>query len=174
MRTVTYGAACSLDHFIARDDGAVDWLRWSDDVSAIMSAYWATVDTVLMGRKTYEAAVANGSAGSSPGVKGYVFSRTMTVRPLGGVELVTGDAAPFVRELKSLPGKGICVMGGGDLARSLFEADLIDEVGANVHPVLLGSGIPLFRPFGRQLDLELLENRAIGGGCVYLLYRVKR
>ena len=165
MRTVTYGAACSLDHYIARSDGAVDWLRWSKDVGDIMGAYWKTVDCVLMGRKTYEAAVANGSAGSGGAMEGYVFSRTMTEPPAGGMELVTGDAAAFVRDLKSRPGKGICVMGGGDFARALFEADLIDEVGANVHPVLLGSGIPLFQPFGRQLDLELVENRTLDGGC---------
>ena len=174
MRTVTYGAACSLDHYIARDDGAVDWLHWSDDVGKIMGAFWKTVDTILMGRKTYEVAVANGSAGGGGGMKGYVFSRTMTEQPAGGMELVTGDAAEFVRGLKSRPGKGICMMGGGDFARTLFEADLIDEIGANVHPVLLGSGIPLFQPFGRQLDLELVENRTLPGGCAYLLYRVKR
>jgi dihydrofolate reductase len=174
MRTVTYGAACSLDHYIARPDGSVDWLHWSNDVNAIMSSFWKTIDTLVMGRKTYEVAVANGSAGSSGGTKSYVFSRTMTEPPVGGMELVSTDAAEFVRGLKSQEGKGICVMGGGDLARSLLEADLVDEVGVNVHPVLLGTGIPLFLPFGRQLDLELIENRPLDGGCTYLLYRVKR
>jgi dihydrofolate reductase len=173
MRTVTYGAACSLDLYIARDDGAVDWLYWSDDVAAIMAAYWKTIDTILMGRKTYDVSVSMGSA-NMHGMKGYVFSRTMTEQPAGGVELVTGDAVEFVRELKQQPGKGICMMGGGDFARSLFEADLIDEVGVNVQPVLLGSGIPLIQPFSRQVGLELIENRPLDGGCAYLLYRVKR
>jgi dihydrofolate reductase len=69
---------------------------------------------------------------------------------------------------------GICVRGGGRLAHALFEADVIDEVGFNIHPVLLGSGIPLFHEMRRQIDLELLECRPLKNGCVYLLYRVKR
>lgn len=173
MRTVTYGAACSLDHYIAREDGAVDWLHWSNDVAAIMAAYWKTIDTILMGRKTYDVAAGSQSP-AMRGMKGYVFSRTLTGQPAGGMERVTGDAVEFVRALKQQPGKGICMMGGGDLARSLFEADLIDEVGLNVQPVLLGSGIPLFQPMRRQLGLELIENRSIDGGCAYLRYRVKR
>ena len=58
-------------------------------------------------------------------------------------------------------------------ARSLFEAGLIDEVGFNIHPVLLGSGIPLFHPMSRQIDLELRECRAFKNGCVCITYRVK-
>ena len=65
-------------------------------------------------------------------------------------------------------------LGGGDLARSLFEAGLIDEVGFNVHPVLLGSGVPAFHPMTRQTDLELKECRPFKNGCVLLTYRVKR
>jgi dihydrofolate reductase len=65
------------------------------------------------------------------------------------------------------------MMGGGDLARSLFAADLIDEVGLNVHPVLLGAGVPLFTDAGRRVPLELISSRCITGGCVYSTYRVK-
>ncbi|HYH80857.1 MAG TPA: dihydrofolate reductase family protein [Longimicrobium sp.] len=174
MRTVTYGAACSLDHYIARPDGAVDWLHWSDDVAAITTEFWKSIDTVLMGRKTYEVSVAMGAGGGSdPKISTYIFSRTLT-ETAAGAELVSSDAGEFVRELKRREGKGICVMGGGELAASLFEADVIDEVGVNVHPVLLGTGIPLLPPFNRQVDLELIENRPLQGGCAYLLYRVKR
>ena len=70
-------------------------------------------------------------------------------------------------------GKDICLMGGGELARPLLEAGLIDEIGFNIHPVLLGSGIPLFHPMSRQIDLELLECRPFKNGCVYVIYRVK-
>jgi dihydrofolate reductase len=65
-------------------------------------------------------------------------------------------------------------MGGGELAQSLFEADLIDQVGVNIQPVLLGGGIPLFLPLSRQLNLELADHKVLKNGCVYLLYRVKR
>lgn len=173
MRTVTYGAAASLDGFIARQDHSVDWLQWSDDVSAITSRYWSSVDTVVMGRKTYEVMVRGGMK-SYPGVRNYVFSRTLKTRPDPKVELVSDDAAHVVQALKKESGKGICVMGGGELAHALFEADLIDEVGVNIHPVLLGSGIPLFLPSPRQVDLEMVECKPLKGGCVYVLYRVRR
>jgi riboflavin biosynthesis pyrimidine reductase len=65
-------------------------------------------------------------------------------------------------------------MGGGRLANSLFEAGVIDEVGLNVHPILLGSGIPAFLPMKRHVDLELLECTPFENGCVYVRYRVKR
>ncbi len=65
-------------------------------------------------------------------------------------------------------------MGGGELANALFEADLIDEVGVNIHPILLGSGIPMFRELRAQRELELVEHRILKTGCVYLRYRVKR
>ena len=64
------------------------------------------------------------------------------------------------------------MLGGGELARSLFEAGVIDEVGLNIHPVLLGAGVPLFRDAGR-IPLELVESRTIDGGCVYSTYRVR-
>jgi len=174
MRRVTFGVANSLDNFIARTDGAVDWLHFSMDVSAVMAEYWKTIDAVLMGRKTYEVAVAGGRGSSSPGVTTYVFSRTWEDSPGEGVEVVAEDAGGFVRELKRQKGKGICLLGGGELARSLFEAGVIDEVGLNIHPVLLGSGVPLFLGMKQQVDLELLECRAIESGCVLVSYRVKK
>ena len=101
----------------------------------------------------------------------YVFSRTLA--SVGnGAYLVRDDAGEFVRRLKEQPGKGICVMGGGELAQSLFAAGVIDEVGMNVHPVLLGSGVPFFRDPGRRVHLELSESRVIDGGCVLSTYRV--
>lgn len=173
-RLVTYGAACSLDGFIARGDGAVDWLHFSKDVQEIIRHYWTGIDTVLMGRKTWEVAAASGGGGSPYGpMKSYVFSRTLAPGSVKGAEVVAEDAGGFVRALKQEEGKAICVMGGGDLARSLFAAGVIDEVGLNVHPVLLGSGIPLFLDPGRQVDLELASCRQIDGGCVMLTYRAR-
>lgn len=175
MRTVTYGAACSLDGFIAGKNGEIDWLHFSPDVTAIMNKYWASFDTILMGRKTWDAAAAM-SKGANPygSMPTYVFSRTLKSSPNPGVELMSGDAAGFVNALKRKKGKGICVMGGGDFARSLFEGGAIDEVGLNIHPVLLGAGAPLFLDAGRRIKLELLESRVLHGGCVLANYRVKR
>src|SRR5687767_1442004 len=174
MRIVTYGAACSLDGFIAPPDGSMDWLHFSKDVQDFTAAYWASIDTMLMGRKTWEVAIRMGSGGGdagSGGITTYVFSRTLT--SVGhGAHLVRDDAGEFVRKLKEQPGKGICVMGGGELAQSLFAAGVIDEVGLNVHPIILGSGIPFFRDPGRRISLRLTEARVLDGGCVLMNYRV--
>jgi dihydrofolate reductase len=176
MRIVTYGAACSLDGFIAGLDGALDWLHMSADVHQVMAAYWATVDTMLMGRKTWEVSLAQGDASAgSPfaGIPTYVFSRTLERIAAPGVHLVATDAGEFVHDLKQRPGNGICVMGGGELAQALLAADAIDEVGLNIHPVLLGGGVPLFRDAGRRIALQLAECRTIAGGCVLATYRVR-
>ena len=174
VRKVTFGGANSLDNYLARPDHAVDWLLWGKEAAAVMTDYWKTIDTVLMGRKTYEVALRAGHRGGAyPGLKTYVFSRTLSEGSHEGVTVVRQDAAEFVRDLKGQDGKDICLMGGGELARPLFEAGLIDEIGFNIHPVLLGSGIPLFHPMNRQIDLELRECRAFKNGCVYLTYRVK-
>jgi dihydrofolate reductase len=172
VRKVTYGGANSLDNFIARTDHSADWLLWGDEAAAAMADYWKTIDTVLMGRKTYEVALKSGGA-RDLGVTTYVFSRTLKPGSAGSVTVVAADAAEFVLRLKREPGKDICLMGGGELAQSLFEADLIDEIGLNIHPLLLGSGIPLFRALSRQIDLELQECRAFKNSCVLVRYRVK-
>ena len=172
MRKVTFGVANSLDNYIARKDHAVDWLLWGKEAASVTAKFWKTIDTVVMGRKTYEVALKSGTT-SYPGVRNYVFSRTMQESRDEAVEIISEDAAGFVRKLKNQKGKGICVMGGGELAKSLFEANVIDEIGLNIHPVLLGSGIPLFLPMEHQLDLELLECKIFKNGCVLVTYRVK-
>src|SRR5947208_12954906 len=109
MRTVTYGAACTLDGFIAGRDGELDWLHTSGDVQQIMRNYWKSIDTILMGRKTWEEALRlGGGGGSSSNMRTYVFSRRLPSVEGKGVELVQGDAGSFVRELKAAEGKGIC------------------------------------------------------------------
>ncbi|MGH9942956.1 MAG: dihydrofolate reductase family protein [Pyrinomonadaceae bacterium] len=172
MRKVTFGGGNSLDNFIARKDHTTDWLSWSEEVASVSAEFWKTIDTVVMGRKTYEVALKSGTS-SYAGVKNYVFSRTMKESPDKSVEIISEDAAEFVRRLKSKKGKGICVMGGGELAHSLFEANVIDEIGLNIHPVLLGRGIPLFHEMSRQIDLELLDSKTFKNGCVLISYRVK-
>jgi dihydrofolate reductase len=88
------------------------------------------------------------------------------------MELVAGDAVEFVRDLKRAPGKGICLMGGGELAQSLLAAGLVDQVGLNIHPILLGSGIPTFRDAGHRVRLRLTDSRMLEGGCILANYKV--
>ena len=101
-----------------------------------------------------------------------MFSRTLKEIDDPKIELVADDAK-FVSAMRKKKGKGICVMGGGELASALFDAGVIDEVGLNIHPIVLGDGIPMFPRSRRQIDLELLEHQPLQGECVYVLYRVK-
>jgi dihydrofolate reductase len=187
MRTVTYGGAVSLDGFLAGVDDAMDWLFFSKDVQEVMKDYWKNIDTILMGRKTYEFAAAQSRPArkkpknakpnrrrppKDPAMCTYVFSRTLQAIDAPGVELVAGNAAEFVRDLKRRPGKDICLMGGGELAQTLLAADLVDEIGLNIHPVLLGSGIPTFRDPGHRVKLALTGCRQLEGGCVLARYKV--
>ena len=179
MRKVIFGGANSLDNFIAREDGAVDWLLWSDEVTEIMKDFWPRFDCIVMGRKTYDFAMQSAPKGKYAKnpygeIKTYVFSRTLKPGEQNGVEIVAEDPGEFVRKLKKQKGKDICIMGGGELALALFEAGVIDEIGFNIHPVLLGSGIPLFHKMKRQIDLELLECRPMKTGCVYVSYKIKK
>ena len=193
MRKVTYGGACSADGFITGPDEAIDWLRMSKDVEAIIKQSWRGVDTMLMGRKTFEFGQkfqAQGSRGESeqetgggpatPGITSYVFSRTLDDVELrsrlspgqSAPVLVRDDAAGFVRALKAKPGGDIIVMGGGELGTALIEAGLVDEIGFSIHPLLLGGGTPAFQPMGRRVELELIEARAIAEGCVFVRWSV--
>jgi dihydrofolate reductase len=145
---------------------------WSDEAAESMTDYWATIDTILMGRKTYEAALKHGK-GKNPysDVKSYVFSRTL--ENAEGAEIVSENAVEFVRDLKNVEGKDVCVMGGDDFAKTLFEANLINEIGFDIHPILLGNGIPLFYEMNRQIDLELLDCKIFKNSCLLATYRVK-
>jgi dihydrofolate reductase len=173
MRKVTYGGAISLDGFLAGPGEAIDWLRWSDDSAKISAESFKGVDSMLMGRKTFEFAQKMGGGPPMKGVTTYVFSRMLEALPEGaGGVLVGEDAAGFVRRMKSEEGGGILVMGGGALGSALIEAGLIDEIGFSIHPVLLGGGTPAFLPFSGRTELELIEARAIARECVLVRYRV--
>ena len=174
MRKVIFSVANTLDNYIARKDGAVDWILGGAEANSAMTEFWKTIDAVVIGRKTYEPVLKSGAAFPTyPGVKNYVLSRTLKESTDKNVEIIREDAAEFIRKLKMEEGKDIFVMGGGLLARLLFEANLIDQVGVNIHPVLLGSGIPLFHEMSHQIDLELIECKSFKNGCVLVTYRVK-
>jgi dihydrofolate reductase len=180
MRTVTYGGAVSLDGFLADAAGGIDWIHFSKDVQQDMAEFWKDVDTILMGRKTWDFAASSNmdtsevEAAMDPAMRTYVFSRTLDAIDKPGVELVKGDAVKFVRDLKQRPGKGICLMGGGELAQSLIAEGLVDVVGLNIHPILLGSGVPVFRDPGHRVAFTLTECRQLDGDCVVVKYALRR
>ena len=173
MRKVIFRLANSLDNYIARQDGTYDWILSSEETASAMTEFWKSIDTVVIGRKTYEPVLKSGTPFPTfPGIRNYVLSRTLKESPDKNIEVIRKDAVEFIRKLKTEKGKDIFVMGGGMLARPLFEANLIDEVGLNIHPVLLGSGIPLFHEMSHQIDLELIKCKTFKNGCVSLIYRV--
>ncbi|HEV2747865.1 MAG TPA: dihydrofolate reductase family protein [Allosphingosinicella sp.] len=175
MRKLTYGGAVSLDLYLAGPGEAIDWLRWSGDAAAIAAASFEGVDTMLMGRKTFEFAQRMGGGPVPAGVTTYVFSRTLERLPAGaGAQLVGEDAAAAVRRWKEEPGGSILVMGGGELGSALIEAGLVDEIRLTVHPVLLGGGTAAFHPLTRRIELERIEARPIARDCVLLRYRMRK
>lgn len=180
MRKVKYFVANSLDNFIARKDGAVDWL-FMDGTDYGMGDFFKSIDAVLLGRKTYEFALSQNlqpkkkskKSKSDSGMKSYVFSRTLKLSPDDEAQVVSENAGVFVRSLKMEDGKDIWLMGGGELVRSLLLENVVDEISLNIHPLLLGSGVPLFPEIGKQIDLELIDNKVHKNGCIQVTYRVK-
>jgi dihydrofolate reductase len=178
MRKLVYSLTNSLDNFIARTDGGYDWILMDDEIMSEFPKYFASFDTVLMGRKYYEIAYAQNpetgqEASGFMGMKTYVFSRTIKESPHPGVKVISENVGEFVRKLKNESGKDIWLGGGGILAASLLRERLVDEIGLTIQPILLGSGIPLFPDLGLQIDLQLLEYKAYKNGLVSLTYSVK-
>lgn len=172
MRKVIYALAASLDNYVARPDGAVDWLFMQGEHMDDFAKSFASFDAVLMGRKTYEFALGHGMS-AYPNLENYVFSHTMQDSPDKRVKIISDNAGNFVRDLKVAKGKNIWLCGGGVLAASLLAEDLIDEIIINVHPVLLGAGVPLLSDIKKQIDLEMYESKVYKNGLALLSYRVK-
>ena len=174
MRKVKLFVANSLDNFIARPDGGVDWLFTDGDYG--MRAFFKSVDTALMGRKTYDWALAHGgSPDVFKGMTQYVFSRARRGRGKTpeGVRFVSGDVRSFVETLRRADGKDIWLMGGGELTESFLRERLIDEFILTVHPTLLGAGLPLFRGEYPQTELKLLKCKTYKTGLVQLSYGLR-
>jgi dihydrofolate reductase len=172
VRKVILGLGISLDGYIARPDGAVDFLFVPKDFS--MESFFATVDAAIMGRKTYDvAAKGGGSFGGS--MVSYVMSRTLPAGERNGVHVVNNTPAALVRKIRAKPGKHIWLMGGGEIAREFLKADLVDELAIGVVPVLIGEGIPLFPSGFPQREFKLVENITYSKGLIALKYeRVRK
>lgn len=171
MRKVILGLGISIDGYIARLNGAVDFLYMPKDYS--MVPFIATIDTAIMGRKTLDA---GGGSGSLSGWKMdfYIFSRSQPAGVRNGITFVNEDAAVLIHQLRQSKGKDIWLMGGGELASEFLREDLVDELNLGIVPVLLGEGIRLFPGGFPQRNFALLENKRYAKGLISLKYRLVR
>ena len=176
MRSVIYGVGVSLDGYIARPDGTFDFLFMPKDFS--MAEFFASVDTAIMGRKTYEVTKAMGGAPdpgkSGPKITNYVFSRSLPVGEREGFIFVNQTPESLVASLREKKGKDIWLSGGGEIARDFLTADLVDEIHLGVVPVLIGAGLPAFPAGFPQRNFELIENKTFSRGLISLKYNRAR
>jgi dihydrofolate reductase len=163
--------ATSLDGFIARRDGSIDWLaaveRPGEDYGS--TAYYASVDTIVMGRKTYDTAI---------GFEPWPYARMRCVvltsdrarTSRHGEAFYSGDLAALLDRLGAEGARHMYIDGGTIIGQALA-AGLVDEVTVSLIPVLLGDGTPLAPGLGADVRLELVEHRAFPSGLVQLRYR---
>ncbi len=182
MRKLIYSMTASLDGYIARPDGTIDWTVPDEELFLFHTQQTQETGVHLCGRRLYETMVYWETAEESPLVAAQakfaqiwkalpkvVFSTTLE-SVVGNTRLAREGLGEEVSRLKEQPGKDIAV-GGAGLARACMELDLIDEWQLFVSPVLLGGGTPYFPPLEKGIDLELIETRTFGSRVVYLRYR---
>lgn len=173
MRPVRYNVAASLDGYIAGPNGEFDWIP--NDPAVDFAAIFARVDTVLLGRRSYESTRQMGGALWAAGTRVYVFSRTLRQEDHPGVTVVADDAAGVVAALRGEPGDGeIWLFGGGSLFASLLAAGQVDTVEVTVVPVLVGGGVPLLPASAPRTPLVLVDSHEYPSGMVSLSYTVVR
>ncbi len=173
MRKVSLYIATSLDGYLARKDGAIDWLPPITDAEDYgFGAFFARIDTVLLGRKTYELSL---TFGGQPyeGRRCIVFTRTPLAWRDPQAEFVSADVPDFVRALRAESGRDIWLVGGAEMVGAGLAGGVIDEIILTVVPVLLGDGLPLFPPQpGGDRRLRLRETRGFATGLAQLTYDV--
>jgi len=175
-RKVIVHIATSADGYIARSDGDLEWLTSRPAPKGFygMNAFMRSVDTKVLGRKTYEVSLRMGAKFDSQS-RHIVFSRHPPPADApSGVEFVNDAIGPFVSRLREQPGKDIWLMGGGEIIASFLDAQAIDEFVISVAPVFIGDGIPLMARRDRHMPLDLCSSDRFEDGVVQLHYRVRK
>lgn len=167
--------ACSLDGFIAREDGSIDWLTEYENNSETdygYSEFYESIGTVLMGRKTYEQALGFGDWPYGE-KKAYVFTRQKELlHREKNVEFISGDIGKFVSQLEENTEEDIWLVGGSQLVKAFLEENLVQDFIVFLVPIILGSGIPLFDCIGKEIRLRTGEVERYENGLVKVEYEV--
>jgi len=171
-REVILYITASLDGFIADTVGGVDWLEGAEGEDYGYAALMESVDTVLQGSHTYLDVLRLVDYDPYEGKDNIVFTSRDDLPTSPSARFVHDDPVEFVRALKAEPGSRIWLIGGGELASTLVGAGLVDEIDLYVQPVVLGDGIPLWRPPIESHRLELIEAESLPGGLARLRYRL--
>ena len=174
-RKVIVHIAASADGYIAGPDGDLEWLTARPAPKGFygMNKFMKSIDTMVFGRKTYDASLQMGAKFDSKG-RSIVFSRHAPPPDAPpGVEFVNGPIGPYVSRLREEPGKNIWLMGGGELIASFLDEHAIDEFVISVVPVFIGDGIPLIARRHRHVPLKLHSTERFEDGLVQLHYLVQ-
>ena len=172
-RKVILFIAMSLDGYIAREDGDLEWLSVVDDPPQDYgyNDFLNSVDTVIMGRKSYQKVLSFGIDFPHKNKTCYVFSKTLSGAD-ENVTFVNGNIFDFILELKNAPGKDIYLDGGSEIISEILKHNLIDTYIISVIPILIGNGIPLFKKGGDQIPLKLIKSTSFKSGLVQLEYQI--
>ncbi len=174
MRKIIAYLATSVDGFIARPDGDVAWLdRPRPRGNYSMSEFIRSIDTIVMGRTTYEIGSRLGQA-IWPGKKNIILSRTLVSGAIEGAIIESGNVRELAERWRSEEGGNIWLMGGAVVFGEFLDADALDELIIHVVPVLIGEGIPLLDPRRRTDELKLKSTRKFSDGVVRLHYSIER
>jgi dihydrofolate reductase len=175
-RKIIVHIATSADGYIARPDGDIEWLTNRPAPKGFygIGTFVNSIDTKLLGRKTFDLSVQMGAAFETT-TPHYVFSRRPPPAPVpAGVEFIAEDIGAFAKRLRTGNGKNIWMMGGGEIIASFLDAGAIDEFIISVIPTFIGEGIPLMAHRHRHLPLRLESVRRFSDGVVQVHYKVKQ
>ena len=181
---VTIHMVASLDAFIARKDGSVDWLETTDEFAdgatmepGFVEAFLKTIDCYVMGSRTYETALgfeAKGYGWSYGDKPTFVLTHRELPRTRDTVEFYSGDLTRLVNERLRPSFKSIWFVGGGALSGECLRLALADEVRYSIMPILIGDGISFFEGLQKDVALHLVEAKPYKSGMVALRYEVRR
>lgn len=175
QRKVFLYIASSLDGFIAKADDDLGFLNLveKENEDYGYNDFISTIDTVIMGHKTYDWVVKNAPDFSHNDKETYIITRTVQEKR-GNIHFYSDDLNTLVTELKSKEGKNIFCNGGAEIANELFRNKLIDEIILSIIPILVGNGTKLFKLGIPEQELILLSAKSFDMGLVQLHYKMKK